>query len=48
MLTRVLLILVAITLAQFLLIWVLSHFGIVVLGACGWWLWSSWEGHKSA
>ena len=48
MLTRVLLILVGVALAQFAVLWVLTHFAVVVLGACGWWLWSSWEGRKSA
>lgn len=48
MLTRVLLILVGVTLAQFALLWVLNHFAVVLLGARGWWLWSSWEGRKGA
>jgi hypothetical protein len=48
MLTCVLLILAAITLVQFLLLTTIGYFGIVVLGACGWWLWRSWEGRKSA
>ena len=40
MLTKVILVLVVITLAQFLILWSLTHLGIVVLGAAGWWIWS--------
>ena len=40
MLTKVILVLVVIALAQFLILWTLTHLGIVLLGAAGWWIWS--------
>ena len=40
MLAKVILVLVVITLAQFLILWTLTHLGIVLLGAAGWWIWS--------
>jgi hypothetical protein len=40
MLAKVILALIVMTLAQFLLFWMLTHLGVVLLGAAGWWLWS--------
>ncbi len=40
MLAKVILVLIVITLAQFLLLWMLTHLGVVLLGAAGWWIWS--------
>jgi hypothetical protein len=28
--------------------WLFTHFGLVVLGAGGWWMWSQWEGRRNA
>ena len=40
MLTKAIWILLLITLAQFVILWSLTHLGIVIVGACSWWLWS--------
>lgn len=46
--SRLLAFLIVATLAQFLLLWVLTHYGIVVLGACSWGAWSWWERRRRA
>ena len=43
MLTKVVIALVALTLLQFLLVFVLTHLGVVVLGSAGWFIWSHYE-----
>ena len=40
MLTKVIVALIALTLIQFLLVFVLTHLGVVVFGAAGWFIWS--------
>jgi hypothetical protein len=40
MLAKVIMALVAFTLIQFLVAFALTHLGIVVLGASGWFIWS--------
>jgi hypothetical protein len=45
---RFLIFLVIVVLIQYLLAWALLHFGIIVLGACSWWMWSLWSGRRSA
>ena len=45
---RFLIFLVIVVLIQYLLAWALLHFGIIVLGACSWWMWSLWSGHRNA
>ena len=42
--TRLLVLAIAVVAVQFLAAWVLIHCGLVVLGACGWWAWSLWQG----
>lgn len=48
MLSRILAVLVVVALVQLILVWVLSHAAVLLLGVCGWWLWSSWEGRSRA
>ena len=48
MLGKVILVLLVITLAQFLILWTLTHRGIVLVGACGWGMWSWWKGREGA
>jgi hypothetical protein len=43
---RLLIYLLAAVLFQFALVWVLTHFGLVVLGAGGWWMWSRLSGRS--
>ena len=45
---RLLTYLVAIVLIQFVLIWALTHFGLIILGGGVWWLWSLWMGRNHA
>ena len=45
---RLLTFLVAIILIQFALVWVLTHFGLIILGGCAWWMWSLWIGRNHA
>ena len=45
---RLLVIAVALVAVQFLVAWVLTHFGLVVFGACGWWAWSIRQGRSRA
>ena len=45
---RLLVVAVALVAVQFLVAWVLTHFGLIVLGACGWWAWSLWQGSARA
>jgi len=40
---RLLIFLVIVVLIQFLLTWVLTHYGLIVLGACSWWIVESLE-----
>jgi len=40
---RLLIFLVIVVLIQFLLTWVLTHYGLIVLGACSWWMVESLE-----
>ena len=41
---RLLVLLAAVVLVQFLVLWGLTHYGLIVLGVCGWWAWSLWQG----
>ena len=43
--SRLLIFLVAAVALQFAIVWVLTHFGLIVLGATGWWMWSRWSEH---
>jgi hypothetical protein len=45
---RLLIFLVIVVLIQYLLTWALLHYGIIVLGACSWWMWSLWSGRRNA
>jgi hypothetical protein len=45
---RLLIFLVIVVLIQYLLTWALLHYGIIVLGACSWWMWSLWNGRRNA
>ena len=38
--TRLLIFLIVVVLIQFVLVWALTHFGLILLGACSWWIWS--------
>ena len=31
---------------QLLVVWIVAHFGLLVLGACAWWAWSWWNGRE--
>ena len=44
MLIKVILAVIAFVLVQFLLLWTLTHLGIVLLGAAGWFVWNHWLG----
>ena len=46
--SRLLIFLVVAVLIQFLVVWALTHFGLIILGACGWWMWSLWMGRNHA
>lgn len=46
MLAKALMILIIITLMQFVLFWLLTHLGVVILGAAGWFAWSKWSSEK--
>ena len=46
--SRLLIFLVIAMLIQFLLMWALAHYGLIVLGACSWWMWSLWTGRNHA
>jgi len=46
--SRLLIFLVIAMLIQFLLVWALTHYGLIVLGACSWWMWSLWNGRNHA
>jgi hypothetical protein len=48
MLAKVIWILLVVALAQFLIFWMLTHLGIVLVGACGWGMWSWWKGRGDA
>lgn len=43
MLAKAIAVLLIISLLQFVLLWTLTHLGIVVLGATGWGLWTWWS-----
>lgn len=45
---RLLIFLVIVVLIQYLLAWALLHYGIIMLGACSWWMWSLWNGRHHA
>ena len=45
---RLLIFLVIVVLIQYLLEWALIHYGIILLGACSWWMWSLWSGRRNA
>jgi hypothetical protein len=45
---RLLILLVVAVLIEFVLSWALTHYGLVVLGACSWWMWSLWQGNRRA
>ena len=46
--TRLLIFLVIVVLIQNLLVWALTHYGFILLGACSWWMWSLWSGRHHA
>ena len=46
--SRLLIFLVIAMLIQFLLVWAFTHYGLIVLGACSWWMWSLWTGRNHA
>ena len=48
MLAKVIIALLLLTLAQFLIFWMLTHLGVVLVGACGWGIWSWWKGRARA
>jgi len=48
MLAKVIWILLLVTLAQFLILWTLTHLGIVLVGGASWWMWSRWKGRQDA
>ena len=48
MLAKVIIALLLLTLAQFLIFWMLTHLGVVLVGACGWGMWSWWKGRARA
>ena len=41
--SRLLIFLVAAVFLQFAVVWVLTRFALIVLGAGGWWMWSRWS-----
>jgi hypothetical protein len=45
---RLLIFLILVALIEFVLPWALAHYGLVVFGACSWWMWSLWQGHRRA
>jgi len=45
---RLLIFLVIVVLIQYLLVWALTHYGFILLGACSWWMWSLWSGRHPA
>jgi hypothetical protein len=45
---RLLIFLVVVVLIQYLLTWALIHYGIILIGACSWWIWSLWSGRRNA
>lgn len=45
---RLLIFLVLAILIEFVFSWALAHCGLIVLGACSWWMWSLWQGHRRA
>lgn len=46
--TRLLILLIIAVLIQFVLVWALTHYGIILLGACSWWMWSISNGRQHA
>jgi hypothetical protein len=46
--SRLLIFLVLAMLIPLGLEWIFVHFGLVVLGVGGWWVWSQWEGRRNA
>jgi len=45
---RLLVYFAVVVLIQFLLMWALTHYGLILLGACSWWIWSLWNGRRHA
>ena len=43
---RLLIFLVIVVLIQFVLVLALTHFGLILLGAASWWMWSLWNGRR--
>ncbi|MGD1014712.1 MAG: hypothetical protein ABR963_10035 [Acidimicrobiales bacterium] len=43
---RLLIFLAIVALIQFVLVWALTHFGLILLGAASWWMWSLWNGRR--
>jgi hypothetical protein len=43
---RLLIFLVIVVPIQFVLVWALTHFGLILLGAASWWMWSLWNGRR--
>ena len=46
--SKLLIFLVLVVLIQFVLVWALTHYGFILLGACSWWMWSLWNGRRNA
>jgi hypothetical protein len=46
--SRLLIFLIVATLIQFFLLWALTHFGLILLGVCSWWIWSLFIGRRRA
>ncbi len=44
--TRLLILLVIVVLIQYVVVWALTHYGFILLGACSWWMRSLWSGHR--
>ena len=44
--SRLLVVLVVVVALPVVLTWVLTHFGVIVLGAGGWWMGSRWSGRR--
>ena len=46
--SRLLIFLVIAMFIQLLLVWAFTHYGLIVLSACSWWMWSLGNGRNHA